>query len=96
MDKNLIPLEDLYKVIKEKDLNNYISSYGYSKRKNKKYYVILKDDKVVHFGDIRYSDYLTNKDNNKRSNFRTRFKKLYEKNKSNLNAPIYWSFNILW
>jgi hypothetical protein len=96
MDKNLIPLEDLYKVIKEKDLNNYISSYGYSKRKNKKYYVILKDDKVVHFGDTRYEDYLIHKDNNRRSKFRNRFKKLYEKNKSNLNAPIYWSFNILW
>ena len=66
MDKNLIPLEDLYKVIKEKDLNNYISSYGYSKRKNKKYYVILKDGKVVNFGDIRYEDYLIHKDDLRR------------------------------
>lgn len=96
MDKNLVPLEDLYKVIKEKDLNNYISSYGYSKRKFKKYYVVLKDDKVVHFGDTRYEDYLIHNDIDRRNKFRTRFKKLYEKNKSNLNAPIFWSWNLIW
>jgi hypothetical protein len=96
MDKNLVSLDILFKVIKDNKLNDVISSYGYSKRKNKKYYVILKDDSVVHFGDKRYEDYLIHKNNNRRSKFRTRFKKLYEKNKSNLNAPIYWSFNILW
>jgi hypothetical protein len=56
MDKNLIPLEDLYKIIKNKDLDKYISSYGYSKRKNKKYYVVNTDNNIIHFGALNYED----------------------------------------
>lgn len=93
---NLVSLDELYKVIKKKGLDKYITSYGYSNRKGKKYYVILRDGlKPIHFGAIEYQDYLIHKDPIRRANFRKRFKALYEKNKNNLQSPIFWSW-LLW
>lgn len=97
MNKNLIALDELYKIIKNKGLDKYIISYGYSKRKGKKYHVILRDTlKPVHFGALDYEDYLIHKDPIRRENFRKRFKALYEKNKNNPSSPIFWSYLILW
>lgn len=93
---NLVSLEVLYKIIKMKGLDKYINSYGYSKKKDKKYYIILKDGKAVHFGSLKYQDYLIHRDDERRSRFRSRFKSLYELNKNNLNSPIFWSWSILW
>jgi hypothetical protein len=107
MNNNLVSLDILYKIIKMKGLNKYINSYGYSKKKDKKYYIILKNGKgealasgtsgnVIHFGSLKYEDYLIHKDKDRLNRFRSRFKSLYETNKNNLNSPIFWSWNILW
>jgi hypothetical protein len=96
MNNNLVSLDILYKIIKMKGLNKYINSYGYSKKKDKKYYIILKNGNVIHFGSLKYEDYLIHKDKDRLNRFRSRFKSLYETNKNNLNSPIFWSWNILW
>ena len=93
--KNLISLNKLYDIIKSKNLDKYILNLGYSNRKNKKYFVKTIDNNIIHFGDTRYEDYLIHNDNIRREQFRTRFNKLYQKNKNNYNAPIFWAY-ILW
>lgn len=97
MNKNLISLDELYKIIKLKELDNKIISFGYSKRKGKKYYVILRENlKPIHFGAINYEDHTIHHNNERRDNFRKRFRSLYEKNKYNPRSAIYWSWNLLW
>jgi hypothetical protein len=64
-----------------------------SKNKKKKYDVILPNGKVVSFGSISHLDHL---DEKRRNNFKNRFRKLYEKNKLNVESPIFWSWWCLW
>ena len=96
MNKNLVPLDELQKIIKFTGLNKYINSFGYSKRKDKKYYVKTIDNNIVHFGAIQFEDYLIHTDINRLNNFQDRFRKIYEKNKNNINSPLFWSWNLLW
>lgn len=94
MNKNLIPLNELYNIIKKKKL--YVSAYGYSSRKNKKYYIVNKDGNKIHFGSLDYEDFLIHKDPIRQDKYKKRFKSLYIKNKDNINSPLYWSYNLLW
>ena len=94
---SLVSLQQLNQIIKNKKLDTQIIDVGYSKRKNKKYFVILKENNnQIHFGDSRYDDYLIHKDEKRRDNFKKRFKKIYIKKKNDLNSPLFWSYNILW
>lgn len=95
-NKNLVSLDELYKIIKIEGLNKYINSYGYSKKKDKKYFVTLKDNTVINYGNINYEDYLIHGDEERRNRFRSRFRSLYNKNKNNIYSPIFWTWNILW
>ena len=70
MENNLVSLDRLKKLIKEKGLNKYIKEIGYSKVKDKKYYVITIDNKKVNFGSLKYQDYLTHHDEERRKRFR--------------------------
>lgn len=78
-----------------------------SKRNDKKYDVILPNGKIISFGQIGYEQYkdstplklysdLDHNDERRRDNFRKRFYKLYEKNKLNVESPIFWAWNYLW
>ena len=78
-----------------------------STNKNKKYDAILSDGSVVPFGSINHEHYrditplklysnFDHLDQNRKINFRKRFKDLYLANKNNLHSPIYWSWNYLW
>ena len=96
MENNLVSINKLKNIIKEKGLNKYIKEIGYSKVKDKKYYVITIDNKRVNFGSLNYQDFLIHKDNFRRQRFRQRFNKLYEKFKTDHNKAIYWAWNILW
>ena len=95
-NNNLISIDKLKNIIKQKNLNKYINDVGYSKVKNKKYYVITIDNKKVNFGYIKMEDYLIHKDKERRARFRARFNNFYEKNKLNYNTPIFWAYNLLW
>ena len=96
MENNLVSLDRLKKLIKEKGLNKYIKEIGYSKAKNKKYYIITIDNKRVNFGSLNYKDFLQHHDEERRQRFRQRFNKLYEKFKTDHNKPIFYSWNLLW
>jgi hypothetical protein len=78
-----------------------------SKEKTKKYDVILPNGVIISFGNINYQHYkdstplklysnLDHLDENRRRLFRSRFKKLFEKNKNNIYSPIFWSWYMLW
>jgi len=96
MNSNLVSIDKLKRIARQKGLMKYIKEIGYSVAKDKKYYVITIDDKKVNFGDVRYPDMLTHKDKDRRDRFRARFKSVYEKNKNNYNRPIFYAFNLLW
>lgn len=94
MNNNLVSLNKLMEIAKEKGIDKYIKKIGFSNRKYKKYYVITIDNKKVDFGDIRYEDYLIHNDINRLKLFRARFNKLFKK--SNYNQPLYYSYQLLW
>ena len=96
MNNHLVSLDKLKKVAKNKGLLKYIKEIGYSKVKNKKYFVITIDNKKVNFGYNKMDDYLVHKDDDRRQRFKERFKTLYDKFKNDYNKPIYWSYNLTW
>lgn len=53
-NKNLVNLNIIKNIINNKGLDKYIKQVGYSSNKDKKYYVILKNNKIIHFGNINY------------------------------------------
>ena len=70
-----------------------------SKRKNKKYAVDY-DGKKIHFGDVRYDDYLDHGDDKRRENYLKRAKGIKNK-KGELtykdkNSANFWSTAVLW
>jgi hypothetical protein len=96
MNSNLIPLDKLKNIVKVKGLNKYIKDIGYSKVKDKKYFVITIDDKKVNFSYDKMEDYLIHHNDERRKRFRARFRSLYEKFKDDYNKPIFWSWNLCW
>ena len=74
----------------------YLTFLNELRNKDKKYYVILKNGKIIHYGNINYQDYLIHQDDKRRDNFKKRFYKQYIKIKDNIESPLYWSYNILW
>jgi len=95
-NKNLVSLNKLWDVAKSKNIDKYIKDIQFSDKPDKKYYIININNKKIYFGSSEYSDYLTNHNEIKKNNFRSRFKKLFEKNKNNINSAIYWSYLLLW
>ncbi len=95
-NNNLVSINKLKQVARQKGIMKYIKEIGYSKAKNKKYYVITIDNKKINFGDIRYQDKNQHNDKKRVEAFKARFKKLYEKFKDDYNKPIFYSYNLLW
>ncbi len=62
-----------------------------STRKNKKY-MVFDGKTMVHFGDIRYSDFTSHKDNKRRDSYLKRF----NKPDNNMFSPYNLSLNLLW
>ena len=96
MNNNLVPIDKLKRIARQKNINKYIKEIGYSKTKNKKYYVITIDNKKVNFGSLDYEDYLIHKDKDRRDRFRARFNKLYQRFKDDYNSPMFYAFRLLW
>ncbi len=95
-NNNLVSIDKLKNVIKQKGLMKYVKEINYSKAKGKKYYIISVDDKKVNFGSLDYPDYLIHKDKARRLRFRQRFNKLFNKFSEDYNKPIFWAYRILW
>jgi GrpB-like predicted nucleotidyltransferase (UPF0157 family) len=70
-----------------------------SQRKNKKLFVVY-NGKKIHFGDRRFSDFLTNQDEEQRARYRARASKIKDKNGvysyDNPNTANFWAYNIIW
>ena len=96
MNTNLVSIDKLKRVAKQKNLLKYIKEIGYSKIAGKKYYVITIDDKRVNWGDKNMEDMLIHHDEKRRKAFKARFKALYEKFKTDYNKPIFWSYLLTW
>lgn len=96
MNNHLVSLDKLKRVAKQKGLSKYIKEIGYSKVKNKKYYVITIDNKKISFGYNKMDDYLVHQNSDRRDRFRARFKSLYDKYKNDYNKAIFYSWNLLW
>lgn len=68
--------------------------------KGKKYTAIIELESgkkyLTHFGAQGMEDYLDHKDKARRDNFRSRFGRLYEKNKSNYRSGLAFSYPLLW
>jgi hypothetical protein len=93
MDSHLVSLHKLKRVAKDKGLLKFIKEIGYSKVKNKKYYVITIDNKKVNFGSSLYDDFLTHHDDERRKRFKARFQKLFNKFKDDYNKSIFTLIN---
>ena len=63
-----------------------------SDKTNKKFVAVL-DNKKIHFGDSRYSDYTQTKDDKRKKAYLSRHKKY---NYTNINYPSYYATNLLW
>jgi hypothetical protein len=75
-----------------KDLGYSFKIYP-SSQKNKRYMAII-NGKRVHFGDIRYDNFLTHKDERRRANFHKRFKN--NPGYDTPLSPLWLSANLLW
>ena len=68
-------------------------------RQHKKYAVLYKD-KWIHFGDIRYDDYTTHKDLDRRDAYRSRASGIVNKygqyTYKDRNYANFWAYNLLW
>ena len=69
-NKNLVSINKLKNIARQKNINKYIKEIGYSKAKDKKYYIITSDNKKVNFGSLKYADYLIHKDKDRKTQFR--------------------------
>jgi len=95
-NKNLVSLNKLWDVAKSKNIDKYIKNIQYSDKSEKKYIITNINNKKIYIGSSIYQDYLIHNDKTRRDNFRSRFKKLFEKNKNNIDSAIYFSYLLLW
>ena len=67
-----------------------------STRKNKKYMIMNDDNKLVHFGDLRYQDYTKHQDEERRKRYIGRATKIKGNWKSDKYSPNNLAINLLW
>ncbi len=67
-----------------------------STRKNKKYMIMNDDNKLVHFGDLRYEDYTKHQDEERRKRYIGRATKIKGNWKSDKYSPNNLAINLLW
>ena len=67
-----------------------------STRKNKKYMIMNDDNKLVHFGDLRYEDYTKHQDEERRKRYIGRATKIKGNLKSDKYSPNSLAINLLW
>ena len=65
-----------------------------SNRKDKKFKAVIDNKKTIHFGAAGYTDYTTNKRDDKKANYINRHKK--NENWNNYMTAGFYAKNILW
>lgn len=95
-NNNLVDLKILWKLAKDNNIDKYIKNIEYSNDNKHKYIITNINNKKIKIGNINYEDYLIHKDNKRRSLFRSRFNKLYQKFKNNIDSKILYTFLLLW
>lgn len=69
---------------------------GKSSRKEKKWSIILPDNKVIHFGSSAHSDYTIHKDSDRRNRYLARHKKKENWREDGMDTAGFWSRWLLW
>ena len=96
--KTLVEGDD-FKKLQKKAKKLGAKYLDYSKRKNNKYVVEYKG-KNIHFGSVKYEDYLIHKDLDRREKYLAKAKKIINKNGdytyNSPSFPNYWSVKLLW
>ena len=64
-----------------------------SKKKNKKFVIIMDNNMSHHFGDDRYEDYTKHNDIERKKRYITR---TIKQPQDNIHSPAFWSLNLLW
>jgi hypothetical protein len=91
----VIVKEKLNEYLKKNNINNEINLYM-SNRKNKKYMIMNTLGKVIHFGDINFSDHTKHKDDLRREKYLKRAMNIKGNWKDNIFSPNSLSINLLW
>lgn len=98
-EQNVVTGKDFEKLVK-KARKLGAESVWYSSRKNNKYVRTIPNGKKVHFGSIKYPDFLIHEDDAREERYLARAKKI--KNKQGEltwekpESANYWSVNLLW
>ena len=74
----------------------YNKSVEPSTRKNKKYMILNDENKYIHFGDSRYTDYTVHNDLERRKRYLSRASKIRGEWKKDKYSPNNLSQNLLW
>ena len=67
-----------------------------STRKNKKYMIMNDNNKLVHFGDLRYEDYTKHHDEDRLNRYISRATKIKGKWRRDKYSPNNLAINLLW
>ena len=67
-----------------------------SNRKNKKYMIEDDNEKLIHFGDIRYFDFTKHNDDKRRIKYKKRMMGIKGKWRTNEYSPNWLSLRLLW
>jgi len=71
-----------------------------STRKNKKLMVLNDNNKIIHFGYSKMSDFTKHKDKKRQTNYCLRSAAIRDGQgkftKNNIDSPNYWSMRVLW
>lgn len=85
--------------LKKKALSLGATDLKKSSKKNKKF-VVVYNNKLIHFGDSRYEDFTQHRDKKRQKNYLTRAKGIKNKHgeltHKDKNSPNFWSINLLW
>ena len=71
------------------------TSFGLSKTKNKRFYVIY-DSHIIHVGSKFGSTYIGHKDINKKMNWRARHSRILKNGYPGKDSLEYWNWNLTW
>jgi len=86
-------------LVKSKALKLGAEDLKQSTRKNKKY-MVLYNNKWIHFGAKGMSDFIEHKDKDRRNRYRARASKIKDKNNNFTfklkSSPNFWSYYVLW